>query len=247
MSTVLTLLGKDPNVRKLFKNIFVKNQKGSSSRSPVIPQVQENPVAQGVSTDKGFPTAYCWKHCDSIAHFLLSRLLIQPEEDADIFHLQHSTDCSTNQQKPTKAFKNMRPYPHASSLSFTWHTSFVQYLLDSHLNVRIIKSSIWNFNWCCLLTFLTSSWTWTTSRWLEGKTEYNPLSDSQLPEETTDLIKWQPSNQIKHVFQFETNTVKTLYKKQSAYETQWPAAASRRMPSGKEFRWHQGASQQRLF
>jgi len=99
MSTVLTLLGKDPNVRKLFKNIFVKNQKGSSSRSPVIPQVQENPVAQGVSTDKGFPTAYCWKHCDSIAHFLLSRLLIQPEEDADIFHLQHSTDCSTNQQK----------------------------------------------------------------------------------------------------------------------------------------------------
>jgi len=43
------------------------------------------------------------------------------------------------QTNKNSAFKNTRPYPHASSLSFTWHTSFVQYLLDSHLNVRIIK------------------------------------------------------------------------------------------------------------
>lgn len=50
-------------------------------------------------TDKGFPTAYCWKHCDSTARFLLNRLLIQPEEDAGMSHLLHSTYCSLNQQK----------------------------------------------------------------------------------------------------------------------------------------------------
>lgn len=40
------------------------------------------------------------------------------------------------QTNKNSAFKNRQPYPH---LSFTWHTSFVQYLLDSQLNVCIMK------------------------------------------------------------------------------------------------------------